>query len=179
MRRNVWLALMLVMIVPVMMLTVSCAKKQTEAAAGATGAAAEDEAAKKAAEEAQRKADQLRAESDAMAKEAFINDDIYYDFDSAVVTSDAQILLRNKAAYIRTYTPASVEVEGHCDERGTEAYNMALGERRAEAAKSFLVNLGIDAAKITTISYGEEKPADQGHNEAAWAKNRRAHFVLK
>jgi peptidoglycan-associated lipoprotein len=69
-------------------------------------------------------------------------------------------------------------VEGHCDERGTEAYNMALGERRAEAAKDYIVNLGIAPNRIGTISYGEERPVDPRHNEEAWAKNRRAHFVI-
>jgi peptidoglycan-associated lipoprotein len=73
---------------------------------------------------------------------------------------------------------ATVTIEGHCDERGTNAYNMALGQRRADAAKDFLVNLGVDATRLTTISYGEEQPVDYGHNEEAWAKNRRDHFVL-
>ncbi|MDA8142210.1 MAG: peptidoglycan-associated lipoprotein Pal, partial [Desulfobacteraceae bacterium] len=154
-------------------------KKQVQGETAAPAAATEDEAAKKAAEEARMKAEQQRKEADAMAKQAFTNDDIYFDFDSAVITSDAQILLRNKAAYMRSNANIAVQVEGHCDERGTEAYNMALGERRAESAKSFMVNMGIDAAKISTISYGKERPVDKGHNEAAWAKNRRAHFVIK
>ena len=75
-------------------------------------------------------------------------------------------------------TNVSVIIEGHCDERGTNEYNMALGDRRASSAKSFLVDLGVESRRLTTISYGEEKPIDPAHNEAAWAKNRRAHFVI-
>ena len=74
---------------------------------------------------------------------------------------------------------ANVVIEGHCDERGTNAYNLALGERRAESVKMFLVNLGLSDSRMTIISYGEEKPVDMGHNEEAWAKNRRATFVLQ
>ena len=74
---------------------------------------------------------------------------------------------------------AAVTIEGHCDERGTNEYNIALGERRANSARDFLVNLGTDLTRLTTISLGEEKPMDPGHNEDAWSKNRRAHFVLK
>ena len=69
-------------------------------------------------------------------------------------------------------------IEGHCDERGTNEYNMALGDRRARSARDFLVNLGVDASRISTVSYGEEKPADPGKTEEAWAKNRRAQFVF-
>jgi peptidoglycan-associated lipoprotein len=72
----------------------------------------------------------------------------------------------------------AVRIEGNCDERGSDDYNMALGERRAKAAKDYLVNLGIASDRISTISYGEEKPADPGHDEEAWARNRRAEFVI-
>ena len=74
---------------------------------------------------------------------------------------------------------ANIVIEGHCDDRGTNAYNLALGERRAESVKAFLADLGIESARMTTISYGEEKPLDLGQNEEAWAKNRRAEFVLE
>lgn len=182
MRKNIWLALLLVMIIPAMSMTVSCAKKQVETAPEPMAeetAPQVDEEAERAAEAARLRAEQLKAEADAMARETFVNDDIYFDFDSSVITPDAQILLRSKAAFMRNYPDTTVEVEGHCDERGTEAYNMALGERRAESAKSFLVNLGIDPLKIYTISYGEERPIDPDHNEAAWSRNRRGHFVIK
>jgi peptidoglycan-associated lipoprotein len=90
----------------------------------------------------------------------------------------AQDLLSKKAGYMLAMSGTSITIEGNCDERGTDAYNMALGERRAEAAKAYLVNLGVNPSQINTISYGEERPADPAHNEAAWAKNRRDHFVI-
>ena len=109
----------------------------------------------------------------------FISEDIYFDFDSAQLLPQAQEILRQKADWLRSHVGASVIVEGHTDERGTVEYNLALGDRRAEAVKAFLVELGISPDRITTISYGEERPADPGHDEAAWAKNRRAQFVLE
>jgi peptidoglycan-associated lipoprotein len=83
----------------------------------------------------------------------------------------------SKAEYLRTDLGVTVTVEGHCDERGTDAYNMTLGERRAESVKNFLVSLGISANRLNTFSYGEERPIAMGQNEASWAKNRRAQFM--
>lgn len=185
MRRNVWLALLLVMILPVMLLTVSCAKKAIETQPMETTQPQvapppqEDKAAAEAAEKARMMSERMRAETAAAAKMAFTDEDVYFDFDSSVIRPDAQIVLGTKGSYLRANSSMAAEIQGNCDERGTEAYNLALGERRAEAAKAFLVNMGIDAARISTISYGEEKPVDPAHNEAAWAKNRRDHFVIK
>jgi peptidoglycan-associated lipoprotein len=81
-------------------------------------------------------------------------------------------------AFLNANGSVRVQVEGHCDERGTNAYNMVLGERRATAAKQYVTTAGVSAGRVSTISYGEERPLDPGHNEAAWAKNRRAHFVV-
>jgi peptidoglycan-associated lipoprotein len=104
--------------------------------------------------------------------------DIHFDFDRYdILPEDAQILKEN-AVLLSKYSQIKVQVEGHCDERGTSEYNLALGERRANAAKKYLVSLGISADRISTISYGEEKPLDTGHNEEAWAQNRRGHFVI-
>ncbi len=108
----------------------------------------------------------------------FQNEDIYFDFDSAVLTEEAQEILRRKGSSLLDNPSVEVIIEGHCDERGTEEYNLALGERRAQSAKSFLISMGLETSRIATISYGEEKPVDSGHNEEAWAKNRRAHFVI-
>ena len=83
-----------------------------------------------------------------------------------------------KAEWMRENPNATVTIEGHCDERGTNEYNLALGDRRAESAKAFLTDLGIDSSRLTTISYGEERPVDPRSDEEAWAKNRRAHFVV-
>jgi peptidoglycan-associated lipoprotein len=80
---------------------------------------------------------------------------------------------------MKRVTDKMITIEGHCDERGTKAYNLALGEKRANAAKDYLVAMGVNASRISTVSYGKERPFDSGHSEAAWAKNRRAHFVVK
>jgi peptidoglycan-associated lipoprotein len=114
-----------------------------------------------------------------MALNMFQSEDLYYAFDSAVLTPMSQEVLQRKADWMNENMDATVIIEGHCDERGTAAYNLALGERRADAAKDFLVNLGVAGDRVTTISYGEEKPVDPGKNEEAWAKNRRAHFIVE
>ncbi|MGC8774861.1 MAG: peptidoglycan-associated lipoprotein Pal [Chlorobaculum sp.] len=105
--------------------------------------------------------------------------DIFFDFDSSALSPEAQEQLKQNASWMQKNTRALVTIEGHCDERGTDEYNIALGERRAEAARTYLVNLGVSGARLSTVSYGEEKPFDLGHNEEAWAKNRRDHFVTK
>jgi peptidoglycan-associated lipoprotein len=110
---------------------------------------------------------------------AFENEDVYFLFDSSALTPQAQDILRKKGAFLKANPNVKVTVEGHCDERGTNEYNLALGEARARSAKTFLVDLGLPAARLATISYGEERPLDQGHTEEAWAKNRRAHFVIE
>jgi len=112
-------------------------------------------------------------------RDSFVNEDVYFTFDSSALSSTAQDVLQRKAQFMRSNTGVSVDIEGHCDERGTNEYNMALGDRRARSAKDFLVNLGIPSSRMNTISYGEEQPADGGRGEDAWAKNRRAHFVSR
>jgi len=184
MRKNVWLALFMVMILPAMVLTVSCAKKEVAtqpeemAQPEETMAPEEDMEAAQAAEEARMKSEQLRAEAEAMARDNFVNENINFEFDSSALSENAQIILSAKASYMRANPDITVTIEGHCDERGTEAYNMALGERRAKAARDFLVNLGIDEARLSIISYGEERPLDPASNEEAWAKNRRDAFDI-
>lgn len=104
--------------------------------------------------------------------------DINFDFDSYSIRPDAREILKANADYLLKNRVSSIVVEGHCDERGTAEYNMALGERRAQETKKFLVNLGINESIVKTISYGEERPLDPNNSEDAWAKNRRAHFVV-
>ncbi|MDH3238308.1 MAG: peptidoglycan-associated lipoprotein Pal [Deltaproteobacteria bacterium] len=106
-------------------------------------------------------------------------ENIHFDFDQSFIRGDAKPILGNVAAYMKKNPGANLQIEGHCDERGTSEYNIALGQRRADSTRKYLSNLGIDGKRISTISYGEEKPADPGHNEAAWAKNRRAVFVIR
>lgn len=111
--------------------------------------------------------------------DAFQNDDIYFEFDAYVLMDEAKAILDRKVDFLRRYPRVSVTIEGHCDERGTNDYNLALGERRANAAWQYLVNSGIEPSRLNMISYGEERPIALGHDEASWAKNRRAHFVVQ
>ncbi|HKS24357.1 MAG TPA: peptidoglycan-associated lipoprotein Pal [Thermoanaerobaculia bacterium] len=104
--------------------------------------------------------------------------DAYFGYDEAALGADAQAALTDSANWLKRNAGYNLLIEGHCDERGTEQYNLALGDRRANQAKQYLMTLGIDAGRIRTVSYGEERPFDPGHDEAAWAKNRRAHLVL-
>ena len=108
----------------------------------------------------------------------FENADIHIDFDKFSLTSEAREILAKKASWLQNYTNVKIRIEGYCDERGSNEYNMALGERRANSAMEYLVTAGVEASMISTISYGKEKPPDPGHNEDAWAKNRRAHFRI-
>jgi peptidoglycan-associated lipoprotein len=105
--------------------------------------------------------------------------DAFFDFDDFSLRSDAKAALDNDAKFMEQNAGVNVVIEGHCDERGTVEYNLALGEKRARAARDYLVSYGIPASRMTTISYGKERPFDPGHDEEAWAKNRRAHFVTK
>ena len=102
----------------------------------------------------------------------------YFDFDKANLHSSAIAKLDKTAAWMQKNPQANIEIAGNCDERGTNEYNMALGERRANSAKKYLVSMGIASDRIATISYGEERPVDPGHNEAAWAKNRRNNYRI-
>ncbi len=105
-------------------------------------------------------------------------DTVHFDFDSSVVKTGEKPKVAKVAAYLNGSSANAVRVEGNCDERGTEEYNRALGERRALALREELVRLGIDPTRVDTISYGEDKPVDPGHDEAAWRKNRRGDFIL-
>ena len=102
----------------------------------------------------------------------------YFDFDKSFIKLEYRPTLHEKAAFLKDYPEMRARIEGNCDERGTNEYNLALGERRANSAKNFLVSLGIAADRIEIISYGEERPRALGHNEAAWSQNRRDDFVL-
>lgn len=108
----------------------------------------------------------------------FETTNIYFDFDKSELKPGAKSVLKKKADWLSDNSSYALRIMGHCDERGTSEYNLALGERRAHAAKKFLVALGISADRIYTVSYGEEKPALMGHNEDAWSKNRRDEFKL-
>lgn len=103
---------------------------------------------------------------------------IFFDFDKSDVRSDQRSAINRNAELLKRYPSVSIRIEGHCDERGSDEYNIALGNRRAEATKRYLVEYGIAGNRIQTISYGESRPVDPGHTEAAWTKNRRSEFVI-
>lgn len=103
---------------------------------------------------------------------------IHFEFDSYALTGDGRNALKANAQWLTENPTATIQIEGHCDERGTTEYNLALGERRANATKDYLQKLGVDSSRMSVISYGEERPIDPASNEGAWAKNRRAQFVI-
>jgi peptidoglycan-associated lipoprotein len=105
-------------------------------------------------------------------------EDIRFEYDSASLTDQARSMLEKHALWLQSHRAAQVMVEGHCDERGTVEYNLALGEKRARAARDYLASLGVAGERLRTVSYGKERPLDTGNNEAAWAANRRAHFAV-
>ena len=205
MQKKLWICISTLVIIPGLLFTTSCAKKVIkseptaeegtmgaveETADGDTVLAAQDEASGKVemqaeedlkqtqmAEQAARDEEEERAEIAAV--QMFMNEDVYFDFDSSAIEDAAKNLLSQKAAWLRMNPDASVIIEGHCDERGTNAYNIALGDRRAESTKAFLLDLGIDGNLLSTISYGEERQVETDKNEGAWAKNRRVHFVIE
>jgi peptidoglycan-associated lipoprotein len=107
-----------------------------------------------------------------------VGDRVLFEYDSAMISSDAQATLAKQAAWLKQYSSINVTIEGHCDERGTREYNLALGERRASATKKYLVGLGVAASRVSTISYGKERPAVIGSDESAWSQNRRAVTVV-
>ena len=108
-----------------------------------------------------------------------VADRVLFTTDSSEIDATAQAVLAKQAEWLKSRPNLKVTLEGHCDERGTREYNLALGERRANAAKAYLVSLGVPAARLNTISYGKERPAVDGHDEAAWAQNRRAVTVVQ
>lgn len=184
MRKKLLINLAMVFIIPGLLFTVSCGKKTIRSETSLTQQA-EDEAAEKAKQEElarqqaiEEQRIQEEAERKAAARNMFLNEDIFFEFDSAVLLAEAQAILKKKAEWLLNNSDVTVTIEGHCDERGTNEYNIALGDRRAASAKTFLNYLGIAGARLSCISYGEERPADPGHNEKAWSKNRRGHFTI-
>ena len=166
MQKKRWMYLALLFVVPVMLFSVSCQKKVVDATPEPVVEEKEEVVVETKEEVVVYK-----------APDVVMQEDIYFDFDKSTLTPAAQDNLLRKAEWLRENPAATVTIEGHCDERGTNEYNLALGDRRAESAKAFLTDLGIDPARLTTISYGEERPVDPRHMEEAWTKNRRDHFV--
>jgi len=154
-----------------------CSKKVSSVPAGATAAGAGDgSGAGQGGLTAEQLEAQRLAELQRQAIEKIAMDRIYFAFDSNELTQESRQVLTEKAELLKANPGLNLLIEGHCDERGTNEYNLALGERRARAAYEFLVLMGVDSSKMSIISYGEEYPAVQGANEEAWSKNRRDEF---
>ncbi len=198
MRNKGWLAIALVLALPAAVFTASCSKNvvqsqtmsQPVSKAGpdvpkadvpkadvqkAPGATPE-----KPVQAARPEDDRRRAETAAReaAKWVFLNEHIHFAFNSSLLSDEARRILHGKAEYLRANPQVMVTVEGHCDERGTNAFNVALGERRADSVKTYLVDLGVGTIRLTTMSYGKERPVAAGHDEESWARNRRAQIVI-
>ncbi len=191
MNKRVWINLVMAVLVAGLFLTVSCAKKtvvsdattiedqeKIQAEAKAKAKAEEERIAQQNLEDQMAREKALKEAEMQTAKSEFENQDIHFKYDSSKLNSMAQMLLKEKAAWLKANYSASATIEGHCDNRGTTEYNLALGERRASAVKAYLINLGVSAARLDTISYGEEKPLDSSQTEQAFSKNRRAHFAI-
>jgi len=172
--------------------TTSCATKKKEAVTTEVQPSADEIKAREAEERARMEKEKLASlkeeEVKAVSEEEEVREMefdrnqsleiIYFDFDKYNITFGARQTLGRNADWMNAFPDAIIQIEGHCDERGTEEYNVALGDRRAGAVKDYLVSLGVDASRLHTISYGEERPADPGHNEEAWASNRRSEFKV-
>jgi len=195
MKRSVSIKICMVCVIMSLMLVVSCGKKKVETAAApaaadtATDTKPADDAANAATDTDKVEDTAVMAADDnagkketagaaAMAGAVGVSD-IYFDYDSSDILSSETAALEAKAQWLKANPNSKTTIEGHCDERGTSEYNLALGDRRAARTKSFLEKLGISGTRMETVSYGEEKPAVNGHNEDAWSKNRRAHFADK
>lgn len=167
-----WMSLLAVFTLCLIVSLAACSKKdvvQDEPAFGATG----DEGATAGSEGA--------VGTEGAGDAGMPSSDLrvaYFAYDSYSLGGDAREALKYNANWLKENASATIQIEGHCDERGTTEYNIALGEKRANAAKDYLVRLGVDASRVSVISYGEERPSDPGHDESAWGKNRRAAFVI-
>ena len=170
MQKKLWMVVALLLVMPGLLFMVSCQKKVAAQAQPAPVMAAPAPAPTPAPAPAPAPV--------VMAAPAFMTERVFFDYDKSALKMEAQSLLKKKADWLKSTANAKLTVEGNCDERGTAEYNMALGERRAQAAKKFLTDLGIDAKRMTTISYGKERPIDPAHNAAAWTKNRNDGFVV-
>jgi peptidoglycan-associated lipoprotein len=142
-----------------------------------------DEAAERAAREAEEKRrreeeERRRLEAERQRVLSVIAERVHFDFDKSDIRPDAEAVLQRKVTVLREYSGVALRVEGHCDERGSNEYNLALGQRRAEAVRRYLMSYGVDADRFATISYGEERPRVSASNEDAWAQNRRSEFIV-
>ncbi len=180
MNMNAWLRVAIVLLFVVAMgVGAGCAKKKAVSTPdGAQGTSMEQEQGQGQGVAMTAESKMATAQALEQAKGVISRNKIYFDFDKFDLKPEARGALKAKAVLLKKYPNVRILIEGHCDDRGTEEYNLALGERRARAAYEFLVLLGVRASQLEMVSYGEEYPADPANNEAAWAKNRRDEFKL-
>ena len=184
MRKNVGIKMAVLLVSLLMMVAVACSKKAVTREDGAVTAASEEKPATSGLDKSSVKEENMDSagssrESGSGPMTIVLQQDIYFEFDQATLTPDAREILAKNGEWLRINRDVAITIEGHCDERGTNEYNLALGDRRAESVKTFLADLGVDSSRLKTISYGEEQPSDPNHSESAWAKNRRAHFLIR
>jgi peptidoglycan-associated lipoprotein len=160
-----WFAFLAIVILAVTLGAVGCKKKGPKSVAGTGGAVTGDQGMSARAAAVREAQSQLQT--------------VYFDYDSYTLRQDAQATLRTNAGVIAKYSDVRIQIQGHCDERGSEEYNLALGDRRARTIMDYLVNLGIAPNRLSTITFGEERPLDSGHGEISWSKNRRGEFVAE
>ncbi|UCD80106.1 MAG: peptidoglycan-associated lipoprotein Pal [Desulfobacterales bacterium] len=185
MQNNFCIKMAVLLVSLILVLSVSCAKKTVTTEDGSGPAASGDNLAKSGVdkfsveEENRDSAASIQESESGRTSGIVLQEAIYFEFDKATLTPAAREILIENGQWLRKNRDVEITIEGHCDERGTNEYNLALGDRRAETVKTFLADLGIHAARLSTVSYGEEKPVDPSHTELAWAKNRRAHFLIR
>jgi peptidoglycan-associated lipoprotein len=162
-----------------------CSRRAPQVAAAPTGAPASNDAAARAradsiaaAELARQQAEERERRAQLARAQEILSNVVYFEYDSFNLNSEAEERLRTKSAILRANPALELRVEGHADERGSTEYNIALGQRRAEAVRTFLSGYGVPGTRLSTISYGKERPAVEGSNETAWARNRRAEFAI-
>lgn len=175
---------LIVFLILALLITASCSKKAItttkDPTYGSNPSAASSEQSSTSIQQGDLEQSQAISTTDSGERVMMVMlEDIYFEFDKSTLTPQAKKSLVKKAEWLRANRDVKVIIEGHCDERGTNEYNLALGDRRAASTKTFLVDLGIAPSRLTIISYGEERPLISGHNEEAWAKNRRAHFGIE
>ena len=160
--------------VALLAVTTGCAQqtvKSDEAVSTAPGSRAGQQEGSMTEAERQRRREAFKS-----GLTSFENDLVHFDFDKSEIRPDMRPILDAKARFLNDHPTVKIQIEGHCDERGTVQYNVALGHRRSQSAKDYLVSLGVDASRIETVSFGKERPLDPRRNELAWSKNRRAKF---
>jgi peptidoglycan-associated lipoprotein len=168
--KNSWKKILGIIFLSSFLALVGCSSKKKDAGATDEAMSSTTDAAAGSSE--------LNINGDSDNKTAGSLTTVYFDFDSSTLRDDTKAALDANHAFLTSNTNVEVQIEGHCDERGGVEYNLALGERRAKSVMDYLSAMGIAANRITTISYGKEKPIAMGHDEASWSQNRRANFII-